>query len=298
MDHRPSPRTWMLRLLDSSRTRRASRTVPARAECYRVSLHAIDATFWLIHTGDDASKLTEALKQAGLDSDAANDVIVYDFDDDEAQAARGTPAEEKYRALARDSTRALVDKELRPDAEEGRALKRVMSAPGDSLASSDLELLWKFRHALTGEKKALPKFLLAVDWRDATEVSQVPALLKAWATIDVADAIKLLGPDQAYQRSVVRGFAVDALRQASDTELVTYLLQLVQALRYDEKDEKGRSPLASFLSERAAKSVAVANFVWWYLKVGAEDATDEQSCATYRVYRAVRKSNLRRVRPE
>ena len=143
-----------------------------------------------------------------------------------------------------------------------------MSAPGDSLASSDLELLWKFRHALTGEKKALPKFLLAVDWRDASEVAQVPALLKQWTRIDVADAIKLLGPDQAYQRRVVRAFAVDALRAASDIELVTYLLQLVQALRYDEKDEKGRSPLASFLSERAARSVAVANFVWWYLKVG------------------------------
>ena len=96
----------------------------------------------------------------------------------------------------------------------------------------------------------------------------MPALLKAWASIDVADAIKLLGPDQAYQRSVVRGFAVDALRAASDMELVTYLLQLVQALRYDEKDEEGRSPLASFLSERAARSIAVANFVWWYLKVG------------------------------
>ena len=50
-----------------------------------------------VEDGDDASKLTEALKQAGLD-DAANDVIVYDFDDDEAQAARGTPAEEKYRS--------------------------------------------------------------------------------------------------------------------------------------------------------------------------------------------------------
>ena len=80
-------------------------------------------------------------------------MIVYDFDDDEAQAARGTPAEEvsafsrvtpptrrvthrnsRAGALARDATRALVDTELRPDAEEGRALKRVMSAPGDSLA--------------------------------------------------------------------------------------------------------------------------------------------------------------------
>ena len=61
-----------------------------------------------VEDGDDASKLSEALAQAGL-ADAANDVIVYDFDDDEAQAARGTPAEEKYRALARDATRALVD---------------------------------------------------------------------------------------------------------------------------------------------------------------------------------------------
>lgn len=253
-----------------------------------------------LEDGDDAAKLDEALAQAGLDGDNEG-VIIYDFDDDEAQAARGRPAEEKYRALARDATRALVDKELRPDVEEGRALKRVMSAPGDSLASADLELLWKFRHALTGEKRALPKFLLAVDWRDATEVSQVPALLDEWrrkAPIDVADAIKLLGPDQAYQRSVVRAFAVDALRAASDTELVTYLLQLVQALRYDEKDEKGRSPLASFLSERAAKSVAVANFVWWYLKVGAEDATDEQTCATYRVCRGRFAEDLAERAPE
>ena len=52
-----------------------------------------------VEDGDDASKLSEALKQAGLD-DAANDVIVYDFDDDEAQAARGTPAEEKYRSFS------------------------------------------------------------------------------------------------------------------------------------------------------------------------------------------------------
>ena len=49
--------------------------------------------------GDDASKLTAALKQAGLDDTENNDVIIYDFDDDEAQAARGTPAEEKYRSF-------------------------------------------------------------------------------------------------------------------------------------------------------------------------------------------------------
>ncbi len=41
----------------------------------------------------------------------------------------------------------------------------------------------------------------------------------------------------------------------------------------------------------------MANFVWWYLKVGAEDATDEQACATYRVYRAVHKSNCRGASP-
>jgi len=248
------------------------------------------------------------------------DVFVYDYED----APRGgasNPIEDKYRALARDATRALVDRELKPNVDEARAIAKIVSAPGDALSPRDKELLWKFRYTLVTDKHALPKFLLSVDWRVEAELAQVRELLAAWrsrAPVDIADALKLLGPEKAFQHEVVRAFAVDALRAASDEELVAYLLQLVQALRYEArrdaalseaapaeasrggkdvvemeradggrgaKKKGARSPLAAFLSERAARSLSVANFVWWYLKVGAEDASDEAACATYRVFR-------------
>uniref|UniRef100_A0A7S3K483 Phosphatidylinositol 3-kinase n=1 Tax=Aureoumbra lagunensis TaxID=44058 RepID=A0A7S3K483_9STRA len=306
---------------------------------------------------------------SSVDSEEEEEFIdeapVYDYEDNLVS----NPIEDKYRALARDATRALVDRELKPDVDEARALARIIGSPSDELAPLDRELVWKFRFTLTANPQALPKFLLSVDWRAEAEVAQVQQLLAEWrrkGAIDIAHALKLLGPEKAFQRDVVRSFAVDALRKASDQELIAYLLQLVQALRYsiatqaddftndsttavadtsiatqdtnddstltsakkkkkkrrisrrsretkshdvlshetanvldegfdatetvdaesgDENDEN-ESPLAAFLSERACVSLAVANFVWWYLKVGADDTSDEAACYAYRVFRA------------
>lgn len=101
--------------------------------------------------------------------------------------------------------------------------------------------------------------------------------------------------EKAFQHEIVRAFAVDALGRASDEELVTYLLQLVQALRYEAAGEApgGEPPLhmsdgggaaggrpgaevvgalARFLIERACQSLELANFLYWYLRVELEDA--------------------------
>lgn len=157
-----------------------------------------------------------------------------------------------------------------------------------------------------------------MDWEVDSEVAQVDGLLAEWARrapIDAPDALKLLGRERTFQAEVVRRFAVDALRRASDDELLAFLLQLVQALRYqpaggaaggdagaggedaaargggggagevggDGGDGEGGggeggggggvSPLAQFLIERACKSLKLANFFYWYLRVELEDAT-------------------------
>lgn len=49
----------------------------------------------------------------------------------------------------------------------------------------------------------------------------------------MADALKLLSGGEAFQSPLVRKYAVDVLRHASDEELRILLLQLVQALRYE-----------------------------------------------------------------
>ena len=167
------------------------------------------------------------------------------------------------------------------------------------------------RVAMKRERRALTKLLLSVDWGVDSEVAQVDGLLAEWARrapIEAPDALKLLGRERTFQAEVVRRFAVDALRRASDDELLAFLLQLVQALRYQQvggaagaggpgggndgggaaatpagvEDPAvdgggggggGVSPLAQFLIERACRSLKLANFFYWYLRVELEDAT-------------------------
>jgi phosphatidylinositol 3-kinase len=137
-------------------------------------------------------------------------------------------------------------------------------------------LLWRFRFSLVDNRRALTKFLLAVDWTVESEVVQAAELLEQWKKlnpIEVTDALKLLGKQVAYQTNLVRAYAIDRLAKAPDDELRLYLLQLVQALKFENIQETGVnqagsssapvSSLASFLVGRAAKNVELANYLYW-----------------------------------
>lgn len=68
----------------------------------------------------------------------------------------------------------------------------------------------------------------------------------------------------------VRSHAVAVLQQKDDDELMYYLLQLVQALRFEAAD---LSRLARFLVTRATSNPAFATFLHWYLFTEWEDPT-------------------------
>ncbi|CAM9679195.1 unnamed protein product, partial [Ectocarpus sp. 4 AP-2014] len=187
---------------------------------------------------------------AGGGSDAFLLVSDYEMEED-------NPVEHKYRKLAHDQLRGLVDPELKPNRDERHRIDDLVAGRQDHLSMEDKDLLWKFRYCLTDNKRALTKLLLSVDWGVDSEVAQVENLLAEWARrapIDAPDALKLLGRERTFQAEVVRRFAVDALRRASDDELLAFLLQL-------------------FLIERACKSLKLANFFFWYLRVELEDAS-------------------------
>ncbi|KIY96448.1 phosphatidylinositol 3-kinase [Monoraphidium neglectum] len=87
-----------------------------------------------------------------------------------------------------------------------------------------------------------------------------------WAPIEVADALELLSPD--FKNDEVRSHAVMVLQAKDDEELLYYLLQLVQALRFEAVD---LSRLARFLIGRATSNPAFATFLHWYLFTEWED---------------------------
>lgn len=106
--------------------------------------------------------------------------------------------------------------------------------PTRALTRDERDLVWRFRFFLSHDKRALTKFLKSVVWSDKGEVRQaIGDLLPIWSDISLDDALELLGPSEDYRDPRVKRFAVQQLSRADDDELVLYLLQLVQALKFD-----------------------------------------------------------------
>ena len=214
-------------------------------------------------------------------------------DDDEANAppliriydpevgAKDNPAESKHRRLVRSHRTGVLDRDLKPNAKIRDELNTIMSyGPTQELNAEEKDLVWKFRHHLTRDKRALTKFVKSVAWNDASEARQAVQLLPKWTEIDVDDALELLGP--TFDNSAVRAYAVDRLRESDDDELLLYLLQLVQALKFEEispETQNGStqdSSLARFLITRATNNLMLGNFLHWYLMVECDDRSPDR----------------------
>ena len=192
--------------------------------------------------------------------------------------ARDNPAENKHRRLVRSHRTGVLDRDLRPNAKIRDELNTIMAyGPTQPLNSEEKDLVWKFRHHLTREKRALTKFIKSVAWQDHSEVRQAIQLLPKWTEIEVDDALELLGP--TFDHPAVRAYAVERLRKADDEELLMYLLQLVQALKFEKVDGEAAqdSSLASFLISRATRSFMLGNYLHWYLMVECDDQSPSQS---------------------
>ncbi|KAI5843468.1 kinase-like domain-containing protein [Morchella snyderi] len=193
---------------------------------------------------------------------------------------RDNPAESKHRRLVRSHRNGPLDRDLKPNAKIRDELNEILNySPTQDLTSEEKDLLWKFRYSLARDKRGLTKFLKSVSWSDAAESKQAVQLLPKWTEIDVDDALELLGP--GFDNMAVRAYAVDRLRKADDEELQLYLLQLVQALKFERikpsttTDASRDSSLANFLISRACMNITLGNFFYWYLMVETEDTNQE-----------------------
>lgn len=284
--------------------------------------------------------------------------------------------ENKHHQLARSVRSSTSDRDLKPDALTRELLKSIVNRPPTQVMTSEEEdLVWKFRFYLCEQKKALTKLLKCVRWSEARECKEALFLMDRWSAVDVEDALELLSP--YFQYAPVRRYAVSRLQQATDEDLLLYLLQLVQALRYeataagsarnsrdglsmtatlspgndshisdavgspsnDHQDlvppedeaprmeaesEEHSSPgtdlsslqvppahikpkrswstsedLKTFLFKRAFENFKVANYLFWYLSVEAEDlGGNDTGTAQYQKYKEMYTHLLKELREE
>ncbi|KAI8632822.1 phosphatidylinositol 3 [Xylariaceae sp. FL1651] len=216
----------------------------------------------------------------GINAPEGRDRIVRIYDPE--VGAKDNPAESKHRRLVRSQHRhGILDKDLKPNAKVRDELNMIMSySPTHMLSPEEKDLVWKFRYHLSKDKRALTKFVKSVNWQDQSESKQAIQVLGKWTDIDVDDALELLGP--TFDNRAVRAYAVDRLRKADDDELLLYLLQLVQALKFEHistdlnQATMRASSLANFLISRAVENFTLGNYFYWYLGVEYDDKSNDQ----------------------
>jgi phosphatidylinositol 3-kinase len=139
----------------------------------------------------------------------------------------------KNRKLEHSKQMGVADMHLKPDTDNKSLLTKIVNYPVTrALKREEQALMWKYRYYLTQNKKALTKFLQCFDLNLEFEGKMLMELMLKWQPMDVEDALELLGSKyKAYPK--IRSYAVSRLTLASNHDLILYLLQLVQALRYE-----------------------------------------------------------------
>nr|KAG5710060.1 hypothetical protein BaRGS_030136 [Batillaria attramentaria] len=136
-------------------------------------------------------------------------------------------------------------------------------ASEEDLFEQDKELLWLLRYEVRERyPQKLSRLLQVVKWNSHVDVAKMTALLESWPQLPIDYAMELLDSD--FPDYHVRKFAVKCLNDAlGDDELSQYLLQLVQALKYETYL---MCPLAKFLLTRALKNQHLGHKLFWLLR--------------------------------
>ncbi|XP_063274271.1 phosphatidylinositol 4-phosphate 3-kinase C2 domain-containing subunit beta-like [Prinia subflava] len=135
------------------------------------------------------------------------------------------------------------------------------------LTDADRQRLWEKRCHCHASPGALPMLLASAPSWDWACLPDIYALLGQWTSMSHQDALGLLHatfPDQEVRRTAVQW--IDSI---SDAELLDYLPQLVQALKYECYLD---SPLVRFLMKRAICDLKITHYFFWLLKDGLKDS--------------------------
>ena len=131
----------------------------------------------------------------------------------------------------------------------------------DNLSLVQKDIVNKYSFYCSQRAYALPKYLLILNWADPVKVGQCHYLLGKWCPISLNIALHLL--NYYFADALVRKFAVQFLDKLSNSDLMLYLLQLVQVLKFESYHD---STLSRFLLRRALSCKIFGHYYFWYLR--------------------------------
>ena len=185
------------------------------------------------------------------------------------------------------------DEEIKLNPQDRKKIEQLLNTP-DFIDLKDKEIFWKNRYELLRNDTpyALTKILNSVKWGDLSSESEfIQNILKNWKTIELCDILYMLSRRFSVNKiyindfyitnnltcmKALRKFAVKNLSKHSISELNFILLQLVQAIRYEDISiDSYTSPLVVFLVKQCKEDLNFASSFYWFIE--CESQIDENS---------------------
>ncbi|GMM32860.1 phosphatidylinositol 3-kinase [Saccharomycopsis crataegensis] len=225
----------------------------------------------VIRTSNQTNITNGLVVEQSIDIDSINDnakfstAVVYDPEQYNTQ-----PIELKYheleRSLNNSNYKRLADKNLKPNLKLKKHLNKILNYSSiRQLNNREKNLIYKFKYYLINNFKLnsfslnssnfLNFLLKSINWERNSEIQEIQEILTNLTMnkleISLTNTLELLGPI-FNNNTLVRNFAVNNLKHFNDKELNLYLLQLIQALKFDdyifENNNRGSSNNNDFSS--------------------------------------------------
>ena len=208
---------------------------------------------------------------------------------------KDNPISEKFSSLMRenDNDEDLFARDIRLNPVDMHKITKLLNTPDFiKLDNNDVALFWNYRYYLlnnTNYSKALTKIMNSVKWGNLKSENEfIKNILKHWNKIEISDILFMLSRkfsvNNLYPNTDIilnnnfegmkklRKFAVTKLEEHSNEELNFILLQLVQAIRYEDISVKNiNSPLVSFLIRTCSKDEILASSFYWFIECEADN---------------------------
>ena len=173
-------------------------------------------------------------------------------------------------------------------------INNLLNTPDFIDLKEDKEIFWKNRYELKRNctHDALTKILNAVDWNNKENYNEfLKNILKTWKPIEMCDILYILSRKFSVNKlfmdnkkikdleglKQLRKYAVHKLKNFSATELNFILLQLVQAIKYENiSQESFCTPLVKLLIEKSKDDLGFASSFYWFIECESVcDKSDE-----------------------
>lgn len=134
--------------------------------------------------------------------------------------------------------------------------------PFDELNNYDKEVLWTNRYKLSQEPTLLPKLLMCIDYKNTSHLIELEKILGVAKSLTPIQSMELL--TGRYLHESIRKFAVKCLSVSSPQEIESYLIQLVQGLKYEMYHD---NELARYLLVMAISyPLTIGHSLFWSLR--------------------------------